>query len=198
VRTARSRRRWVILSLVGVLLLAGLSGLVWSEWQQARWNRFDTVSEGVLYRSGRLEPDVLAEAVSRHGLRTVVDLTPATGEDARLHEEERKVLAEAGVRYVEMPIPGKDSPTPEQVKAWRALLADEGSRPILVHCKHGVHRTGQMVAAYEMEYLGKSPGQALEDAPLHGHRLKPSMRDFILRYRFPAPLSATGAETEEE
>ena len=191
-RAARFRRRWVILSLAGVLLLAGLSGLAWSEWQKARWNRFNTVSGGVLYRSGRLSPEVLAEAVALHGLRTVVDLTPATGEDALLHAEEGKVLSATGVRYVEMPIPGDDSPSPEQVEAWLALLADEGSRPILVHCKHGVHRTGQMVAAYEIEYLGKSSEQALEDAPLHGHRLKPSMREFILGYlpRRPVPRGA--------
>ena len=63
---------------------------------------------------------------------------------------------------------------------------DAENLPVLVHCEHGVVRTGMLVAVYQMERLGQSNQRAIESLPMFGHdlfvpRRKP-MRDFILGY----------------
>jgi protein tyrosine/serine phosphatase len=90
------------------------------------------------------------------------------------------------VRFVDMPMVPETPPSDEQLASWLALIDDPSNHPVLVHCKHGVVRTGMMVAVYEVEYLDRENRDILEDIPMFGHDLyvphRKPMRDFILGY----------------
>jgi protein tyrosine/serine phosphatase len=149
---------------------------------------FLVVEPGVLYRSGWLSPDNFEAVLERHGIRTVLNVSEER-EKRKPHwyyEDEVRICAERGVRLVEMPIDSGVPPTPAEVDAFLAILDDPDRLPALVHCDHGVMRTGMLVAVYEMEERGKTGAEALRDMPMFGHTMdgehKRPMRRFILDY----------------
>ncbi|MFV1959828.1 MAG: tyrosine-protein phosphatase [Planctomycetota bacterium] len=184
----RSRRALLWRLFFGSLLIALLIGavLVWPHQQSP--SHLQTVTPGVLYRSGFLRAKNLRKVIDEYGIRTVVDLSTARekAKDDWDAAGEVRVCRERGIRLIEMPIEDHTPPSPGQLETWLALLDDARARPILVHCDHGVVRTGMLVAVYEMERLGKSNRQALDDMPLFGHSLDKPGREpvsqFILDY----------------
>ncbi|MFQ5844199.1 MAG: tyrosine-protein phosphatase, partial [Planctomycetota bacterium] len=176
------RRQRIRFVLLGGLLLGG--ALVWHH--QARPYHFEAVAEGVLYRSGTLGASGLAGVLERYRVRTVVNLRSEAESAGDWHREEARVCADHGVALVDMPMRPETPPTPEQVATWLRLLDDPEAQPILVHCEHGVVRTGMMVAVYEMEYRRRAGGDVLATLPMFGHELyvprRARMREFIAGY----------------
>jgi protein tyrosine/serine phosphatase len=172
----QDRRRVIIAVLVTLALAGGVTGgLVWHHKTSPK--HFLTVEPGVLYRSGRLRTHNLEKVLDEYGIRTVVNLRDPL-------YEQRRVCQDRGVRVVDLPMRPETPPSEEQLEQWLALLDDPESRPILVHCEHGVVRTGMMVAIFEMEYARKDNRDALSDLPMF--RSEPDvperMREFILNY----------------
>lgn len=91
------------------------------------------------------------ESLIERGVTTIVDLRAEEGitvpEDA---------LADAGVRWIHIPIRDGQTPTAEDVESFLAAI-DESDGPVFVHCGAGVGRTGAMVAAYLAE-TGQADG----------------------------------------
>jgi tyrosine-protein phosphatase SIW14 len=61
------------------------------------------------------------------------------------------------IQYVRLPLrswsgPASEAPVEENVRRFRALLADPANHPVLVHCFRGVHRSGAYCAIYRMEF----------------------------------------------
>jgi hypothetical protein len=57
---------------------------------------------------------------------------------------------------------------------------------MLVHCLGGADRTGEATALYEIEYMGRTPAEALEAlTPRYRHVdwLRPAKRAFVAAYR---------------
>jgi len=179
-------RRQIAYAAAGALLLVGaiVGGLVWHH--QASPNHFLTVTPGVLYRSGLLRSNNLEYVFEKYDIKTVVNLIDPGPKNAQQLAEEARISEARGVRFVDMPMEPETPPTPEQLDRWLGLLEDPSNHPMLVHCKHGVVRTGMMVAVYELEYLQGDNEEILEDAPMFGHDLyvphRKPMRDFILGY----------------
>ncbi|NVM20800.1 MAG: tyrosine-protein phosphatase [Desulfobacterales bacterium] len=149
---------------------------------------FLTVTPGVFYRSAYLRPDNLEKVLERYKIKTVVNLIGQDNPEKKTRlQNERRICREKGVKLVEMPMPVETPPTPDQLSAWLALLDSVEDHPILVHCMHGVVRTGMMAAVYEIEYLNKNNEEVLSGLPMFGHDLympkRKPMRDFILGYR---------------
>lgn len=181
-----SQRRRIAVYVLSALTAGALLavGLVWQHSRQPK--HLLTVADGILYRSGLLRSENLEKVLDEYGIRTVVSLVNHDSDRAARVVEESRTCRERGIRFVDMPMNANSPPTPEQVAQWLALLDDEENWPILVHCRHGVVRTGMMVAVYEMEYEGKGNQQVLRELPRFGHdfdtpRSKP-VRDFILDY----------------
>jgi protein tyrosine/serine phosphatase len=132
------------------------------------------VEPGVLYRSGQLTPDELEEEIRRRGIKTVVNLGSQTDWD-------RDVCRRLGVKLVEIPvgdvwcIAGEPAPGQESRPAapydltqfWKLVEAPE-SRPVLMHCWGGVHRTGVLTAMYRIRYQGWTAGDAITEMDLYG------------------------------
>lgn len=145
------RRRAIVVLVLLLSVLAG--GLYWD----AR-GRVATVEAGHLYRSKAMAPNRLLEVARELGIRTVIDLRKAgPGVTA-----EAEVLTRAGIRHVSLP--STQVPDLATVDRFLDLMADERLHPVLLHCRHGVGRTGVYSAVYRMERHGWSAGRATFEA----------------------------------
>ena len=55
--------------------------------------------------------------------------------------------------------------------------------PYLIHCKHGVDRTGAMMSVYRMEEEGWTNAEAFAEMEYFGaHKLWQDLRNFVKRY----------------
>jgi protein tyrosine phosphatase (PTP) superfamily phosphohydrolase (DUF442 family) len=176
-------RRYTLFS-AAVVIAAVAGGAIY--WHQTAVYHFATVESGVLYRSGLLETQQLERVLDSYGIRTVVSLI-----DARSHREQvarqARILRERGLSFEEIPMEPETPPRLEQVGRWLSLLDDPERLPILVHCKHGVVRTGMMVAVYRLEDGATDNEAVLRGLPMFGHDLegphRAPMREFIRGYR---------------
>ncbi len=150
------------------------------------------VEPGVLYRSPQLSTEQLADEIRRRGIKTVVNL----GSKEAIDEP---VCRELGVKYVECLVgdvwclcgqkaPGqKEMPVaPYDLTPLWTLLGDPASRPVLIHCQGGVHRTGVVTALYRMRYQGWEADDAITEMDLFdfdSHKAKfDNVRQYLRAY----------------
>ena len=55
-------------------------------------------------------------------------------------------------------------PDDETIGRFLAIMDDPANRPVLVHCMHGVGRTGLLCALFRMEYDGWDAERAIQEA----------------------------------
>src|SRR5437762_3304614 len=80
------------------------------------------------------------------GIKTVIDLT-----DNSREREEPAVIA-AGMRYVNIAIVDKTSPSTAQINEFLKVVNDPTTGKFYVHCAGGRHRTGVMGAIYRFNH----------------------------------------------
>jgi protein tyrosine phosphatase (PTP) superfamily phosphohydrolase (DUF442 family) len=119
-------------------------------YRHTRWDHWDVVKPGILYRSGQLSPDELEQAVARFGIRTVVNLRLPTENGT----EEKAVARSLGVDYRNYPMPGDGFGLESQFREFLELFDQPERQPVLVHCARGTCRTGAAVAMYRFERDG--------------------------------------------
>ena len=89
---------------------------------------------------------------------------------------------------------------PAVLEEFLALMDDESTYPVLIHCKAGLHRTGVLVAVYRMEYQGWSSREAFEELRDHGFgawvctSANDYVRQYVLNYRRGVRRPAAEAE----
>ena len=98
------------------------------------------------------------EDLAALGIRTVIDLQKY-GDNVN----EERLVEEAGMTFVRIPMTTHVPPTPEQVELFLGIVNDPARQPVYVHCKGGKHRTGVMTAVYRMEHDGWTAKQAFKD-----------------------------------
>lgn len=147
---------------------------------------FHQVDERI-YRGGQPESRAWA-GLAGLGVKTVVDLRRPI--EHSVPEESLAVVA-AGMRYVNFPMNGFDTPTAEQLGTPLSLLDQEGK--VFIHCKLGCDRTGTVIAAYRISRQGWENQKALAEARTMGlHWYEHGMRRFLSAYQpdSPGPLAA--------
>jgi protein tyrosine phosphatase (PTP) superfamily phosphohydrolase (DUF442 family) len=141
------------------LLLAGLGLCACSS--------FRTVGDGV-YRSGQTGEDRLARRIEQHDIRTVVCLRGDTNDLGTTGASARAALG-TGAEWWNVPFSATRTPSPETLLAlWR--VAEAAPRPLLIHCRAGVDRTGlasALVVLHDTGDLARARGE-LALLP-HGH-----------------------------
>lgn len=127
----------------------------------------------MLYRSPQLPAQQLAGEVQRRGIKTVVNLGSHAGIDDA-------VCREQGIRYIELPVGDVWCLCGQKASGERAaagpydlaplwkLLEGPASRPVLIHCQGGVHRTGVVAAIYRIRYQSWQPDDAIKEMDLFG------------------------------
>ncbi len=108
--------------------------------------KFHTVDSGRVYRSAAIPPEVLPDVIEKRGIRTVIDFRN-TIEDVL---PEKEVLESLGVNHVHLPT--EQVPDMHWVEKFLDVMDRPESYPVLIHCRHGIGRTGVFVALYRIEY----------------------------------------------
>ena len=114
------------------------------------------------------------------GVKTVIDLT----EDG--DRREPSLVQHAGMKFIRIPMTTHETPSPDKVARFLALVNDPANQPVYVHCQGGRHRTGVMTAIYRMTNDGWTADSAF--AEMQQYRFGPSFlhsefKDFVYAYR---------------
>src|SRR5258707_4531180 len=97
------------------------------------------------YRGARPK-DKDFQALAALGIHTIIDLT----DNSRSYEQ--PAVEAAGLRYVNVPLVDKSSPSADQVNAFLKVVNDPATGKFFVHCAGGRHRTGIMGAVYRFNH----------------------------------------------
>lgn len=114
--------------------------------------RLQKVSDS-LYRSAEPTPEGL-RYMERMGIRTVIRLCAV---QAYAEGIKQTCLPHKRIRIKKL------YPKKRQVVKFLRLVTNEKRTPVLVHCEHGIHRTGLMCMAYRMVVQGWSKEKAMEE-----------------------------------
>jgi tyrosine-protein phosphatase SIW14 len=190
-------------------LLAVIIAVPWVDFRAgyAHHKRFREVAPGVLYRSGQLTAAGFRDAVARAGIRTVINCqNELPGHDLfadphvalsfwnKRTVRESALCRDLGVKYVHVEPDIQSNRTdpaarPEVIDRFLAVLDDPANRPVLLHCKAGLHRTGVLAAVYRMEYEGWDPLAAVTELKANGFgdtaatAANDYIRQYIVNYR---------------
>jgi hypothetical protein len=163
------KRVWRRKTAWGLALLAALAvpPAAFVAWDQATYN-FGSVQRGRTYRSAQMPATVLAETLSRHGIKTVLNLRGSNPTN-RWYQEEVTATNGAGATQIDVAMSSCVWMSRAQLRALIGAL-EHAEYPLLVHCWWGSERSGLVSAFAEL----LRPGSRLADA----------RAQFSLRYLF--------------
>lgn len=98
------------------------------------------------------------------GVKTIINLR---GED-EITRDEQKEAETAGMRYVNISMPGLSAPSDEQVSRVMAIIDNPDYQPVFIHCKRGSDRTGTIAAVYRIAHDGWDAEHAIAEAKHYG------------------------------
>ena len=173
-------RRFLIKGLVIGLVLSGVAVLAYCgivRYVKMRYAEFSEVVPGVLYRCGRMNPEIVEDGVRKYGVKTIVDLR---GDESAPDgaESESDWARRNGLSYFNLRV--NTSSGDEMVADFLAIATAPECRPVLVHCHHGRSRTNLCVAMYRMTQQGWSVEKAFDEMLAFG--LFPDERDSFLKF----------------
>ena len=115
---------------------------------------YRAVSEALL-TAGRVEPEQLAE-LAGEGVEVVINLLPDSSQYAV--QDERTLVERQGIEYQYLPVDFA-SPTLNDYKQFRQLMAAAGDRKLLIHCAAN-YRVSAFYSRYAIETGRWSPAEA--------------------------------------
>jgi rhodanese-related sulfurtransferase len=125
--------------LIAAAVFATMAGgLAWFGYYHVFKAGFAEVVPGQIYRSSQPSPGDIRDWVDRYHVRTIVDLRGNTADAVKAE------LAEAEKQHVKVIVftfsAGRLPPRDELLRLIDVL--ETADRPVIVHCMHGVDRTG--------------------------------------------------------
>jgi tyrosine-protein phosphatase SIW14 len=174
VRMARAIR-----FLLGTLVVAVIVGLplAYGSYRHTHFRNLRVVKPGLLYRSGQLTLTGWERVINDYGIKTVVSLRDARVEGKTPPDAaEETYCRKLDINYLRLPpqkwwtpIIGGPIPAEANVKRFLQVMDDPANYPVLIHCFAGIHRTGQYVALYRMEYDHWDNDRALDEMRANGY-----------------------------
>jgi protein tyrosine phosphatase (PTP) superfamily phosphohydrolase (DUF442 family) len=135
-----------------------------------------------LYRGGQPDREQIL-ALAQAGIKTIVTFRW----DAAAIRQERTWVREAGMNYMVIPLTYFVLPTRKEIARFLEICDEPSMQPVFVHCKHGVDRTGAMIAIWRVAKENWSADKAyaeMRDLGFHKirvHHFKFSVYDFAER-----------------
>jgi protein tyrosine/serine phosphatase len=150
---ARGRsRKFFLLPLAVVLATAGAGGAY--ALNLVVHHNFHAVTAGQVYRSGQMTGEQLADAIQRHGIKTVINLRGENG-NQDWYLAETGTAQRLGVQHVDFALSAGQEVKDEEMD--RILAAIQAApKPLLIHCKSGSDRTGLVGALYLYSLEGQT------------------------------------------
>nr|WP_314578289.1 dual specificity protein phosphatase family protein [uncultured Pseudomonas sp.] len=123
----------------------------WAQPIDTHYNLYEMTP--TLYR-GR-QPDAAAQPLLKKlGVVTVVDF---------IKESDSKWLSDPSVTQVQIPLQTVHVDDADVIQSLRAIQTAQEKGPVLIHCKHGLDRTGLVAAMYRIVVQGWSKQAALDE-----------------------------------
>jgi protein-tyrosine phosphatase len=146
-------------------------------------DNFGKVDERI-YRGAQPSEKGLIE-LKALGINTIIDLR----DDPQPFE--KKTVETLGMSYINIPMSGYLYPREKDIQKLLSLLNDVKLGHIFIHCKAGIHRTGTVVAVYEMHNYKFKYSQVKQE--MHDHqwfgfsqiwhiRLRKYAKDYAKKY----------------
>jgi protein tyrosine/serine phosphatase len=136
-------------SIAALLVVFALSAVSFAKGHESNFPNIKISNFGQMddnfYRGARPKPQDFTNLAAL-GIKTVIDLTDNS------RDREQPAVEAAGMRYVNIPIVDKDSPSTEQISVFLKVANDPATGKFYVHCAGGRHRTGMMGAIYRFNH----------------------------------------------
>lgn len=104
------------------------------------FHNFHAVIPGKIYRSAQLSPTALNHYVRKYQIKTIINLRGKNLGD-RWYLDEMSFVAQHEVRHFDVKLSAYQLPTDKQL-ARIVYLLQHAPKPILIHCRSGVDRSG--------------------------------------------------------
>jgi protein tyrosine/serine phosphatase len=119
-----------------------------------------------LYRSR--QPDAAAQPLLQQlGVHTVINF---------LKESDSKWLSDPSIAKVQIPLQVVHIDDADVIESLRAIQSAQNNGPVLIHCKHGLDRTGLVAAMYRIVVQGWSKQAALDEMEHGGYGDEDSLK----------------------
>lgn len=157
--------RKLVLLIAGSLLLTIIGILSVDAYRQYITHRFEVVEEDNFYKSGEVPVDELEDYITKHKIKTVIDLrygsvqdelNPAS--DLAILNEKNAVSKLKNVNYYN--VASLQIPTQQNLEDYFEILNNPNNYPIWVHCADGIGRANLYAALYKIEFLGYTNEEA--------------------------------------
>lgn len=165
-----------LLILAGVLALAAAASADPAKESLPGATKYTRVDATVAC-GGATTPEAFPELRAR-GFAAIVNLREATEEGANIEEAKKAALA-AGLRYLHIPLSGRN-PTAEPFDRFLEAMKDPANSPVYIHCA-SANRVGAVWLAKRVLLDGWTEERALAEAQTIGLS-NPALRDFALDY----------------
>lgn len=109
-------------------------------------NHFFTVLPGQAYRSGQLSTQDFQDAIKQHQIKSIINLRGNGGDNA-WYLDEMAASQGAGIKHYDINLPAHALPEPAELKKLVDVL-QAAPRPLLMHCRRGIDRTGFASAVF--------------------------------------------------
>lgn len=209
-KTVFSKRlRWIL--GISIALIMVLLPLLRYRWVYVETKRLRVVEPGKFYRSGLLTAKGLEQAIKQYGIKTVINLMDEDP-DPTLRQAyfngarvpERDVCERSGAKYMFLYVDltsrfrvGLEQP--KTIEQFLQVVHDPANLPVLLHCRAGLHRTGELTAVYRIEVDKWSPTRAWAELKDNGFGEFNCYtdNDYILQYVLrPAPAAPAPTATD--
>ncbi|RZI74647.1 MAG: protein tyrosine phosphatase [Pseudomonas sp.] len=136
----------------------------WAQLVDAHYNLYQITP--TLYRSR--QPDAAVQPLLQQlGVHTVINF---------LKESDSKWLSDTSVEQVQIPLQVVHIDDADVIESLRAIQAAQQKGPVLIHCKHGLDRTGLVAAMYRIVAQGWSKQAALDEMQHGGYGDEDSLK----------------------
>ncbi len=124
---------------------------LWAQSVEPQYNLYQM--SPTLYRSA-LPDEQAIPLLGKLQIKTVVSFLP---------ESDAQWLKESSIQQVQLPMRTVHADDAQIIAALRAIKEGEAKGPVLIHCKHGLDRTGLVSAMYRVVVQGWSKQDAVAE-----------------------------------
>lgn len=136
----------------------------WAQLLDRHYNLYQITP--TLYRSR--QPDAAAQPLLQQlGVHTVINF---------IKQSDSTWLSDAAVAQVQIPLQVVHIDDADVIQSLRAIQTAQQNGPVLIHCKHGLDRTGLVAAMYRIVAQGWSKQAALDEMEHGGYGDEDSLK----------------------
>ena len=180
-------RRYILPALFAVLSLSAAASAQQTTSPAIKIKNFGQMDDR-FYRGGQpKEADY--KDLAQLGIKTVIDLR----DDPEAYE--KPMVESLGMTYINIPMMGKQYPTPEATALFLKTVNNPATGKFFVHCAGGRHRTGAMGAVYRFQFYNWNFEQVYKEMKQYdfyttwGHG---AFKDFVKDYYAQMQQSKSG------